>query len=72
MMELVLTDEALRDRLVVEASEHVGRFDWADLAARTAEVYAELGRAARRSKPSAATRPTTGRVASLRSNSGGV
>jgi glycogen synthase len=72
MMELVLTDEALRDRLVVEASEHVGRFDWADVAARTAEVYAELGRAARRSKPSAATRPTTGRVASLRSNSGGV
>jgi glycogen(starch) synthase len=72
MMELVLTDAALRDRLVVEASEHVGRFDWADVAARTAEVYAELGRAARRSKPSAATRPTTGRVASLRSNSGGV
>jgi glycogen synthase len=72
MMELVLTDAALRDRLVVEASEHVGRFDWADVAARTAEVYAELGRAARRSKPSAVTRPTTGRVASLRSNSGGV
>jgi glycogen(starch) synthase len=72
MMERVLTDETLRDRLVVEASEHVGRFDWADVAARTADVYAELGRAARRSKPSVATRPTTGRVASLRSNSRGV
>jgi glycogen(starch) synthase len=72
MMERVLTDEALRDRLVAEASAHVGRFDWADVAARTVEVYAELGRAARRSKPSAAARPTTGSVASLRSNSRGV
>ena len=72
MMERVLTDEALRDHVVAEASEHVRRFDWADVAARTAEVYAELGRAARRSKPSVATRPTTGRVASLRSNSSGV
>jgi glycogen(starch) synthase len=72
MMERVLTDEALRDRVVAEASVHVRRFDWTDVAARTAEVYAELGRAARRSKPSAATRPTTGRVASLRSNSRGV
>jgi glycogen(starch) synthase len=72
MMERVLTDEGLRARVVVEASDHVGRFDWTDVAARTAEVYAELGRAARRSKPSAATRPTSGRVASLRSNSRGV
>ena len=72
MMERVLTDEGLRERVVVEASDHVGRFDWTDVAARTAEVYAELGRAARRSKPSAATRPTSGRVASLRSNSRGV
>jgi len=72
MMERVLTDAGLRERVVVEASDHVGRFDWTDVAARTAEVYAELGRAARRSKPSAATRPTSGRVASLRSNSRGV
>lgn len=45
MMERVLTDDALRDRLVTEASEHVLRFDWADIAVQTAEVYAELERA---------------------------
>ena len=32
----------LRDRLVAEGSEHVLRFDWADVAESTAEVYAEL------------------------------
>ena len=32
----------LRDRLVAEGSEHVLRFDWADVAERTAAVYAEL------------------------------
>lgn len=42
MVERVLTDDALRDRLVTEASEHVLRFDWADVARQTAEVYAEL------------------------------
>ena len=42
MMERVLTDEALRDRLVAEASEHVLRFDWGDVAARTAELYRAL------------------------------
>ena len=45
MVERVLTDDALRERLVAEASEHVLRFDWADVARQTAEVYAELGRA---------------------------
>ena len=44
MMERVLTDEALRDRLVAEAAEHVLRFDWDDVAAKTAEVYEDLGR----------------------------
>ncbi len=44
MMERVLTDDALRDRPVTEASEHVLRFDWTDIAAQTAEVYAELER----------------------------
>jgi glycogen(starch) synthase len=39
MVERMLTDEPLRDRLVAEASEHVLRFDWADVAARTAERY---------------------------------
>jgi glycogen(starch) synthase len=53
MMERMLTDDALRERLVAEASEHVLRFDWADVARQTAQIYAELGaatapRAARR------------------------
>jgi len=42
MMEQVLTDASLRERLVAEASEHVLRFDWNDVARRTAEVYEEL------------------------------
>jgi glycogen(starch) synthase len=42
MAEQLLTDDVLRDRLVAEASEHVLRFDWADVARQTAEVYAEL------------------------------
>jgi len=45
MMERVLTDPELRDRLVTEASEHVLRFDWADVARRTAEVYTALAEA---------------------------
>ena len=44
MIERLLTDDALRERLVIEAGEHVLRFDWADVAAQTAEVYAEVGR----------------------------
>jgi glycogen(starch) synthase len=46
MMEWVLANPALRFRLVTEASAHVARFDWSDVARRTAEVYDEL--AARR------------------------
>jgi glycosyltransferase involved in cell wall biosynthesis len=46
MVERLLTDGALRERLVLEASEQVRRFDWGDVAARTAAVYAEVGRAA--------------------------
>jgi glycogen(starch) synthase len=42
MAETLLTDDALRDRLVAEASEHVLRFDWADVARQTAAVYAGL------------------------------
>jgi glycogen(starch) synthase len=41
-MERVLTDDDLRDRLVTEASEHVLRFDWADVARQTLEVYEGL------------------------------
>ena len=40
MAEQILTDDALRDRLVAEAREHVLRFDWADVARQTAAVYA--------------------------------
>ncbi|MDX6648199.1 MAG: glycogen synthase [Solirubrobacteraceae bacterium] len=46
MVERLLTDDALRERLVAEASEHVLRFDWGDVARQTAEVYAQLRRAA--------------------------
>ena len=42
MIERLLTDAELRDRLVAEASEHVLRFDWADIARQTAAVYGEL------------------------------
>jgi glycogen(starch) synthase len=45
MVEKLLTDDTLRDRLVAEASEHVLLFDWADVARRTAEIYGELSRA---------------------------
>jgi glycogen(starch) synthase len=45
MMERVLSDDALRDRLVAEASEHVLRFDWVDVAQQTAAVYEDLLRA---------------------------
>jgi len=38
----VLTDEQLREQLVAEASEHVLRFDWADIAVQTAEVYRRI------------------------------
>jgi glycogen(starch) synthase len=38
----VLTDPDLEARLVAEAHEHVRRFDWTDIAAQTAEVYADL------------------------------
>jgi glycogen synthase len=42
MMEWVLANPALRFRLVTEASAHVARFDWSDVARRTDEVYGAL------------------------------
>ena len=39
MIERLLVDAALRDRLVAEASEHVLRFDWDDIAQRTRGIY---------------------------------
>jgi glycogen(starch) synthase len=43
MIERLLIDGALRDRLVTEASEHVLRFDWDDIALRTRGIYDGLG-----------------------------
>ncbi|MCD6014951.1 MAG: glycosyl transferase group 1 [Solirubrobacterales bacterium] len=42
MVERLLTDAELRERLVAEGSEHILRFDWADVARSTRAVYAEL------------------------------
>ncbi len=42
MIERLLVDDALRERLVTEASEHVLRFDWDDIAERTRGIYGEL------------------------------
>jgi len=44
MAERLLTEEELCDRLVAEASEHVLTFDWADVATRVGEVYAQVAR----------------------------
>jgi glycogen(starch) synthase len=49
MAQQLLTDDALRDRLVAEASEHVLRFDWAEVARQTATVYDALVAARSRS-----------------------
>jgi glycogen synthase len=42
MIDRVLVDDERRDRLVAQAAEHVLRYDWADVARRTAELYAAL------------------------------
>jgi glycogen(starch) synthase len=42
MIERLLVDGELRDRLVTEASEHVLRFDWDDIAQRTHTIYSDL------------------------------
>jgi glycogen(starch) synthase len=42
MVERVFDDTALREALIAEAAEHVLRFDWADVAARTNAIYGEL------------------------------
>jgi glycogen synthase len=52
MIERLLVDEPLRDRLVAEASEHVLRFDWDDIAQRTRGIYHEtVRRGAREGAP---------------------
>ena len=42
MIEKMLTDEDLHERLVAEAREHVLKFDWAEVARETAAVYDDL------------------------------
>ena len=42
MIERLLVDGELRDRLVTEASEYVLRFDWDDIAQRTGDIYRGL------------------------------
>ena len=42
VLERVLADDAARAQLVAEAREHVLRFDWTEVARRTAEIYAAL------------------------------
>ena len=42
MIERLLVDDELRERLVAEASEHVLSFDWSDVAERTRVVYRDL------------------------------
>jgi glycogen synthase len=54
MIERLLIDSELRDRLVTEASEHVLRFDWDDIAERTHTVYSELTRTGTDARESAA------------------
>jgi glycogen(starch) synthase len=51
MLEKMLTDEELRERLVAEAREHVLQFDWAEVARETAEVYDALVVAAAAGQP---------------------
>jgi glycogen(starch) synthase len=46
VIERVLTDAALRERLAADGRAHVLRFDWADVARRTEGVYAAALRAA--------------------------
>ena len=48
MVERLLTDDALRDRLVAEASEHVLTFDWADVARQVAGALRRRAQAAAR------------------------
>ena len=51
MMEWVLANPALRFRLVTEASDHVARFDWVDVARRTDELYDEVATRGAKRRP---------------------
>lgn len=54
MMVRLLTDDDLRDRLVAQASEHVLRFDWNDVARQTRALYGQI---AARSAPLSSNAP---------------
>ena len=56
MIERLLVDEPLRERLVTEASEHVLRFDWDDIAAQTRVSYDEISERWQRSHETLAAR----------------
>ena len=62
MIERMLTDDRLRERLVIEAGEHILRFDWADVAQTTRELYATIT-----PPPPAPARLTLGSVAAVSS-----
>src|SRR3954470_10973703 len=49
MAERLLTEDALRERLVAEAQEHVLTFDWADVARQAAKLYGNVTFGARTS-----------------------
>lgn len=51
MIERMLTDEPLRERLVAQATEHVLSFDWNDVAGQTAATYEALLRRTRSPHP---------------------
>ena len=54
VLERVLTDDGERAQLVAEAREHVLRFDWGEVARRTAEIYGALVAGANKAPPSGA------------------
>jgi glycogen(starch) synthase len=56
MIERLLVNDELRERLVTEASEYVLRFDWDDIARRTRAIYAELRPPAPAGAPEAGSR----------------
>jgi glycogen(starch) synthase len=42
IVERMLTDDVARERLVVQAREHVLRFDWGEVARRTSAIYDQM------------------------------
>jgi glycogen synthase len=57
ILEQALSDDGARAQVVAEAREHVLRFDWLEVAGRTAEVYESLTRIATLSDPDGSNPP---------------